>query len=240
MFKIPATALELLNETLQKSHSTPVLRKTYDMRRKGHWRSTLVSVCNTIYHSNIFLTPKHAHARRSLSTVGCRCVIWTKTPKVNWIFCNTSISNFVKLPYVVRIFLNIRIDGISRWDTKCPFRPGILVQACSHSFTESKEPLITNVKPLTFSCGKRILDYTHLRCNPSKPGVCIMCHRVYNSAILRFAHTVYIRVLYGSVNKERKFPYMLICFCYRHRICLLRGTDWIFIYTSGYSLRWKG
>ena len=92
-----------------------------------------------------FLTPKHARPRRSSSTVNCLCVIWSKMRKVKWIFCNISISNFIKRPYVFRIFfLNIRIDTISRWDTKCPFHLHISVQPCSHSYTESKESLFTN------------------------------------------------------------------------------------------------
>jgi len=52
--KIPATTLELWNETLQKSLSFQVLRKIYDMPRKGHWSSKLVSFCSTISQSNIF------------------------------------------------------------------------------------------------------------------------------------------------------------------------------------------
>ena len=39
------------------------------------------------------------------------------------------------------------------------------------------------------------------------------------------------------MRKNRDFPYILIGFCYRYGMCLLLGTDWIFIYNSGYSLR---
>ena len=52
--------------------------------------------------------------------------------------------------------------------------------------------------------------------------------------ILRFAHTVYLCVLCGSENKQRLFPYTAVTdsFCNRDRVCLVRGTDWIFIYNS--------
>jgi hypothetical protein len=48
---------------------------------------------------------------------------------------------------------------------------------------------------------------------------------------------VYLCVLCGSQNKQRLFPYTTLTdwFSNRQGVCLLRGTDWIFIYNSGYS-----
>jgi len=52
--------------------------------------------------------------------------------------------------------------------------------------------------------------------------------------ILRSAHTVYLCVLCGSENKQQLFPYTALTdwFYNREGVCLLRGTDWIFIYNS--------
>ena len=53
--------------------------------------------------------------------------------------------------------------------------------------------------------------------------------------ILRSAHTVYSCVLYGSENKQGLFSCTSFtdCFFYnRDVVCLLRGTEWIFIYNS--------
>src|SRR5215510_2086637 len=52
--------------------------------------------------------------------------------------------------------------------------------------------------------------------------------------ILRSAHTVYLCVLCGPANKQRLFPYTALTdWLYnRDRVCLLCGTDWIFIYNS--------
>ena len=52
--------------------------------------------------------------------------------------------------------------------------------------------------------------------------------------ILRSAHTVYLCVLCGSENKQRLFPYTALTDWVYNRdgVCLLRGTDWVFIYNS--------
>ena len=45
--------------------------------------------------------------------------------------------------------------------------------------------------------------------------------------------TVYWCVLCGSENKQRLFPYTALTAFYNwDRLCLLRGTDWVFIYNS--------
>ena len=53
--------------------------------------------------------------------------------------------------------------------------------------------------------------------------------------ILRSAHTVYLCVLCGSENKQRLFPCTaLLTGLYNwDGVCLLRATDWVFIYSSG-------
>jgi len=41
---------------------------------------------------------------------------------------------------------------------------------------------------------------------------------------------LYLCVLYGSENKQRLFPYTALNEFYnRDGVCLLRGTDWVFI-----------
>ena len=65
---------------------------------------------------------------------------------------------------------------------------------------------------------------------------------VFNSYTARFnihkfhvlPHTVYLCVLCRSKNKQRLFPYTALTnwFYNRDRVCLLRGTDWVFIYNS--------
>jgi len=71
---------------------------------------------------------------------------------------------------------------------------------------------------------------------------CVYCAvrtgSIYNSGLkknLRSAHTVFLCVLCGSENKQRLFPYTTVTgwFCNRDGVCLLRGTDWVFIYNSG-------
>jgi hypothetical protein len=44
---------------------------------------------------------------------------------------------------------------------------------------------------------------------------------------------MYIRVLCGSENKQRLFPYTALTDWFLNRVCLLRGTDWIFKCNSG-------
>jgi hypothetical protein len=46
---------------------------------------------------------------------------------------------------------------------------------------------------------------------------------------------VYLCVLSGSQNKQRLFPYTTLTdwFYNRGGVCLLRGTDWVFKYSSG-------
>jgi len=46
---------------------------------------------------------------------------------------------------------------------------------------------------------------------------------------------MYFRAFYGSQKKQRLFPYTELnnFFCNQDVFCLLRGTDWIFKYTSG-------
>ena len=61
---------------------------------------------------------------------------------------------------------------------------------------------------------------------------------IYNSGLNknpRSAHTVYLCVLCGSENKQRLFPYTALTDWVHNRdgVCLLRGTDWVFIYNSG-------
>jgi len=47
-------------------------------------------------------------------------------------------------------------------------------------------------------------------------------------------HTEYLCGLFGSQNKQRLFPYTVLTgwFCNRKGVCLLLGTDWIFIHNS--------
>jgi len=48
-----------------------------------------------------------------------------------------------------------------------------------------------------------------------------------------------IKVMCGFENKQRLFPYTALTdwfFCNRDGVCLQRGTDWIFVYNSGYVL----
>jgi len=54
--------------------------------------------------------------------------------------------------------------------------------------------------------------------------------------ILRSAHRVYLCVLCGSENKQWLFPYTALTDCLYNRdgVCLLRGTDWVFIYNSAF------
>ena len=56
--------------------------------------------------------------------------------------------------------------------------------------------------------------------------------------ILRSAHTVYLCVLCGSENKQRLFSYTALTdwICNWDGVCLLRGTDCIFIFNSDYLL----
>jgi len=44
--------------------------------------------------------------------------------------------------------------------------------------------------------------------------------------------TLYLCVLCGSENKQRLFPYTALTdwFYNRDGVCLLHGTDWVFIY----------
>ena len=46
---------------------------------------------------------------------------------------------------------------------------------------------------------------------------------------------MYFCVLCGSQNKQPLFPYTALTdwFYNRDAVCLLRGTDWVFIYNSG-------
>jgi len=55
--------------------------------------------------------------------------------------------------------------------------------------------------------------------------------------ILHSVHTVHLCVLWGSENKQRLFLYIALTyrvFFITGAECLLRGTDWVFIYNSGY------
>jgi hypothetical protein len=61
--------------------------------------------------------------------------------------------------------------------------------------------------------------------NCIKPGGHYIYHYVQQSTILRSAHTVYLRVLCGSENKQRLFPYTTLTDC-----CLLRGANWVLMY----------
>ena len=59
--------------------------------------------------------------------------------------------------------------------------------------------------------------------------------RVQHSQIPRLVHIVYLRILYGSLKKQRLFAYTALTdwFYNRDGVCLLRGMDWIFKYNSG-------
>ena len=58
---------------------------------------------------------------------------------------------------------------------------------------------------------------------------------LYTYIILHSAHTVYLCVLCGSENKQRLFPSTeLTDWFYKEMECLLRGTDRIFRYESGW------
>jgi len=50
-------------------------------------------------------------------------------------------------------------------------------------------------------------------------------HRQFNTQILRSAHTVYLRVLCGSQNKQRLFPYTAL-------------TDWI-LWPRHFKAQWS-
>jgi len=65
---------------------------------------------------------------------------------------------------------------------------------------------------------------------------CVYCtvRTGYLYIILRSAHTVYLWVLCRSEHKQRLFPYTALTYWFfnRDEVCLLSGTDWIFIYNS--------
>ena len=65
---------------------------------------------------------------------------------------------------------------------------------------------------------------------------CVYCavRTGYLYTILRSAHTLYLCVLCGSENRQPLFPYTALTDWFDHRDveCLLRGTDWVFIYNS--------
>ena len=69
-------------------------------------------------------------------------------------------------------------------------------------------------------------------------------HYVYHQFIIHKSYVLptqlYLCVLCGSQNKQRLFPYTTLTdwFLYnRDAVCLLRGTDWIFICDSGECYR---
>ena len=68
----------------------------------------------------------------------------------------------------------------------------------------------------------------------SKPNCYIMYHQIWRLKILHFAHAVWLCVLFGYQNKAIRSPYSIDWpdFYNREGVCLLRGTDWIFIYNS--------
>jgi len=69
---------------------------------------------------------------------------------------------------------------------------------------------------------------------PLKPSGHYMYHQVSHSQILPSTETVYLCVLCGSQNKQRLFPCTALTdwFYNRNGACLLRGTDWIFVYNA--------
>jgi len=68
--------------------------------------------------------------------------------------------------------------------------------------------------------------------------VCITRRR----AIRLSVHTICLRSSYGTHERHRLFLYTSLntWFCDWDGECLLRGTDWIFIYNSSYSQLWNG
>ena len=67
-----------------------------------------------------------------------------------------------------------------------------------------------------------------------------MYNQVWHYKILRSAHTVYLCILCGSENKHRLFPYTPLTGLYnRDGVCLLRGTDWVFIYVKVKVTPWQ-
>jgi hypothetical protein len=58
-----------------------------------------------------------------------------------------------------------------------------------------------------------------------------MYRQVKRAQFLRSALTVYLCVLCGSENKQRLFPYTTLTdwFYNGDGVCLLRGTDWVFM-----------
>jgi len=61
-------------------------------------------------------------------------------------------------------------------------------------------------------------------------------HEFNTQQLIRSAHKANLRVLYGSENKQRLFPYTALtdsCFYNRDGVCLLRGTGLDIKYNSG-------
>ena len=48
------------------------------------------------------------------------------------------------------------------------------------------------------------------------------------------ARPVWLCILCGSENKQRLLPYTTLTFYNWEVVCLLRGTDWVFTFNSGY------
>jgi hypothetical protein len=72
-----------------------------------------------------------------------------------------------------------------------------------------------------------------LGAHPLKPSGYITYHQVAHSNLLRSAHTVYLRVSYGSKDKRQLLPYTTLTgFHNQNGVCLLRGTDWVFKHNS--------
>ena len=64
--------------------------------------------------------------------------------------------------------------------------------------------------------------------------VVTICTASLTFTILRSVHTLYLCVLCGSENKQRLLPYTTLTFYNWEVVCLLRGTDWVFTFNSGY------
>ena len=66
---------------------------------------------------------------------------------------------------------------------------------------------------------------------------CVYCavRTGYLNVILLSTRTLYLCVLCGYQQKQRLYPYTALIdwFYKRDGVCLLRGTDWVFIYNSG-------
>ena len=99
----------------------------------------------------------------------------------------------------------------------------------SHLLSINLRLLLSQTNSVSFM--QCVLVYPH---NRFKTICHFMCEQFLTFKTLRHVHTVYLWILCGFQNKQRLFPYTELTgwFLNLGRVCLLRGTDWIFKYNS--------